>query len=212
VARPANSTTSNKAQGSSENISSLSAVIQRNPRIPKATMCAAPLCRGGQYQAALKDFDTAIQLNPNSSRPIRNARSIQRFLGNQKAALDDYNPFDPAINGNYDAAYIGAAQSLTAKRVAPRTLQRLPEGNPARHTDARAYHNRGLIYQSQGQHKFAIEDFSTAISLAPDAAETLQTAAAFPIWPRTTKTTPLPTSTWRSSSTARTPRRVQPGR
>ena len=38
-------------------------------------------------------------------------------------------------------------------------------------TDPRAYHNRGLIYQSQGQHAFAIEDFSTAISLSPDAPE-----------------------------------------
>ncbi len=36
-------------------------------------------------------------------------------------------------------------------------------------TDGRAYHRRGLIYQSQGQHNFAIEDFSTAISLSPES-------------------------------------------
>jgi len=35
----------------------------------------------------------------------------------------------------------------------------------------RAYHRRGLIYQSRGQHNFAIEDFSTAISLSPDSPE-----------------------------------------
>ena len=38
-------------------------------------------------------------------------------------------------------------------------------------SDPRAYHNRGLIYQAQGQYQLAIDDFSKAISFAPTAVE-----------------------------------------
>ena len=38
-------------------------------------------------------------------------------------------------------------------------------------SDARAYHNRGLIYQAQGQHNQAIQDFSKAISIMPAASD-----------------------------------------
>ena len=55
-----------KAQASSENISSLSAVIQRNPQDPEGyNVRGSAYGRGGQYQAALKDFNQAIQLYPN---------------------------------------------------------------------------------------------------------------------------------------------------
>lgn len=55
-----------QAQGSSENISSLSSVVDRNPRDPEAyNVRGSALGRGGKYQAALKDFDTAIQLKPD---------------------------------------------------------------------------------------------------------------------------------------------------
>ena len=33
--------------------------------------------------------------------------------------------------------------------------------------NSEAYYDRGLLYQSQGQHQFAIDDFSTAIGLTP---------------------------------------------
>ncbi|TIV93853.1 MAG: tetratricopeptide repeat protein, partial [Mesorhizobium sp.] len=96
-----------KAQGSSENISSLSAVIQRNPQDPEGyNVRGSAYGRGGQYQAALKDFNQAIQLNPNFYQAYSNRALIQRFLGNQEAALADYNR-SIQINANYDAAYIG---------------------------------------------------------------------------------------------------------
>ena len=70
-----------KAQGSSENISSLSAVIQRNPQDPEGyNVRGSAYGRGGQYQAALKDFNQAIQLNPNFYQAYSNRALIQRFL------------------------------------------------------------------------------------------------------------------------------------
>src|SRR5690606_19229134 len=71
-----------KAQGSSENISSLSSVIQNNPRDPESyNVRGSAYGRGGQYQAALKDFNTAVQLNPNFYQAYSNRALIYRFLG-----------------------------------------------------------------------------------------------------------------------------------
>ena len=38
---------------------------------------------------------------------------------------------------------------------------------------AQNYYNRGLLYQGQRQHQFAIDDFSTAIGLAPQEVDPL---------------------------------------
>ena len=38
-------------------------------------------------------------------------------------------------------------------------------------SNGQAYYQRGLLYQAQGQHKFAIDDFTTAIPLVPSQAE-----------------------------------------
>ena len=64
---PTGETTSiDAAQGSEGNISSLTAVIERNPRDPEAyNVRGSAYGRGGRYREALQDFDTAIQLSPN---------------------------------------------------------------------------------------------------------------------------------------------------
>ncbi|TIU52959.1 MAG: tetratricopeptide repeat protein, partial [Mesorhizobium sp.] len=72
---------------------------------------------------------------------------IQRFLGDQAAALADYNR-SIRINADYDAAYIGRGNLY---RKAGRTQEAFNDFQKAIQldtTDARAYHNRGLIYQS----------------------------------------------------------------
>src|SRR5689334_23155811 len=81
-------TTIDTAQGSQQNIASLTAVIDRNPRDPEAyNVRGSAYGRGGKYREALKDFDTAIQLKPNFYQAYANRALIQRFLGDQPAAL-----------------------------------------------------------------------------------------------------------------------------
>ena len=90
-------TTIDTAQGSEQNISSLTAVIDRNPQDPEAyNVRGSAYGRGGKYREALKDFDTAIQLKPNFYQAYANRALIHRFLGDQAAALADYNRVDPA--------------------------------------------------------------------------------------------------------------------
>src|SRR5690606_34688988 len=89
------------AQGSSENISSLTAVINRSPNDAEAyNVRGAAYGRGGRYQEALKDFDTAIRINPNFYQAYANRALIHRFMGNQQAALQDYDR-SLQLNANY---------------------------------------------------------------------------------------------------------------
>ena len=59
-------TTIDAAQGSDQNIASLTAVIARNPSDPEAyNVRGTALGRGGRYREALADFNKALELRPN---------------------------------------------------------------------------------------------------------------------------------------------------
>jgi regulator of sirC expression with transglutaminase-like and TPR domain len=193
------------AQASQENISSLSAVIQRNPNDPEAyNVRGTAYGRGGRYQEAIADFNRAIELNPRFYQAYANRALIHRFMGDQQAALADYNRA-LEINSRYDVAYIGRGNLY---RLAGRTNEAFQDFERAIQldtTDARAFHNRGLLYQGRGQHDYAIEDFAGR-SRSPRERPRPTMPAASPIWRATTRTTRCPTSTPPSSSTGRTRR------
>ena len=77
------------AQGSSENISSLTSVIDRNPSDPEAyNVRGTAYGRGGRYREAMADFNKALELRPTFYQAYANRALIERFLGDQTAALD----------------------------------------------------------------------------------------------------------------------------
>jgi hypothetical protein len=81
-----------KAQGSSENIGSLTSVIQSNPRDPEGyNVRGSAYGKAGRYKEALKDFDAALQLNPNFYQAYANRALIYRFMGEDARAVADYN-------------------------------------------------------------------------------------------------------------------------
>ena len=128
-----------KAQGSSENISSLSSVISSNPRDPEAyNVRGSAYGRSGQYQAALKDFNTAIQLKPDFYQAYSNRALIYRFLGNQQTALADYNRAIQ-INPSYDAAYIGRGNLYRKAGQTQLAFNDFQKAIQLDTTDARAY-------------------------------------------------------------------------
>ena len=132
-----------KAQGSSENISSLSAVIDRNPNDPEAyNVRGSAYGRGGRYREAMNDFNRAIELNPNFYQAYANRGLVERYMGNQQGALADYNRAIQ-LNASYDAAYIGRGNLY---RKAGRTQDAFNDFQKAIQldtTDPRAYHSRG---------------------------------------------------------------------
>ena len=197
------------AQGSSQNISSLTAVIQRNPNDPEAyNVRGSAYGKGGRYREALNDFDKAIELRPNFIRPIPTAPSFSVSWATRGRA-SDYNRAIQ-LNPNYDAAYIGRGNLY---RKAGRTQDAFNDFQKAIQldtTDPRAYHNRGPDLSEPGPARFAIEDFSTAISLAPDSAEPYN-GRGLSYLATGDETTPLPTSIRRSSLTAARRRLGEPG-
>ena len=59
-------------------------------------MCAArPMAAAASTAQALKDFDTAIQLNPNFYQAYSNRALIQRFLGDQASRARRLQPRHP---------------------------------------------------------------------------------------------------------------------
>src|SRR5690606_30053133 len=80
------------AQGSAENIASLSAVIQRSPSDPNAyNVRGAAFGRAGRYHEALKDFDQAIALDRQSYQAYANRALIHRYMGDNQRAIADYS-------------------------------------------------------------------------------------------------------------------------
>ena len=95
-ARPARLATIEAAQGSEQNIASLTAVIARSPQDPEAyNVRGSAYGRAGQYREALQDFDRAIALNPNFYQAYSNRALIYRFLGDQAQGAGRLQPRHP---------------------------------------------------------------------------------------------------------------------
>ncbi|MGO7425346.1 tetratricopeptide repeat protein, partial [Rhizobium ruizarguesonis] len=76
-----------KAQGSEENIASLTAVINANPRDPEGyNVRGSAYGRAGQFRPALNDFNTALQINPRFFQAYANRALVYRNMGQQDQA------------------------------------------------------------------------------------------------------------------------------
>ena len=161
----------NQFAASPANISSLSAVIQRNPSDPQAyNMRGSVFGQSGRNDEALADFNKAISLDPNYAQAYANRGLIYRKTGKLEQALADYNKA-LALDQNYPVAYLGRGVVYRLKKQPFDAFKDFNQAISIRPDNADAYYNRGLLYQSQRQHQFAIDDFTTAIGLSQNQAE-----------------------------------------
>ena len=189
------------AQGSEQNIASLTSVIDAQP------------ARSGSLQRARLGLWPGRQV-PRGAEGFRHRHQAEAELlpGLCQPRADLPLPWRPApapcrlqpaiqINRNYDAAYIGRGNLYRKAGRMQRSLQRFPEGDPARH------HRSARLPQSRPDlsDRRASMPSPSRISRPPSRSRRTPpshtTAAACPISRRTTRTTPSPTSTWPSSST-----------
>ncbi|MDQ1187053.1 tetratricopeptide (TPR) repeat protein [Agrobacterium larrymoorei] len=135
-----------RAQGSEQNIASLTSVINANPQDPEGyNVRGSAYGRAGDSKRAIADFNQALQLNPRFYQAYANRALVYRNMGQQQQALQDYNSA-LQINPNYDVALIGRGNLY---RQTGRTNEAFNDFTAAINTDTtdgRAYHNRGLIY------------------------------------------------------------------
>jgi tetratricopeptide (TPR) repeat protein len=127
------------------------------------------LANRGNYQAALTNYNQAIQLNPNYGLAYFSRGNVYYYLGDKQRAIADYNQaiqLDPkyatAYNNRGNAySYLGDKQKAIA------------DYNQAIQLDpkyANAYYNRGNAYSYLGDKQKAIADYNQAIQLDPKYA------------------------------------------
>ena len=122
-----------------------------------------------QYNAAIADFDTTIQLKPDYAAAYCYRGAAKADLGQNAAAIAD---FDTAIRLNPDESITYINRGVTKAKIGQNaaaiadfdTATRL---NP---DEATAYCYRGIAKHRLGQSTAAIADFDTAIRLNPDEA------------------------------------------
>lgn len=118
----------------------------------------------GQYRAAIKHYDAALQLNPDLTEAYHNRGALRNVFGQHKKAIADWNAAlkrDPELTEAYYNR--GAAKHLLGDYKGCITdcsaaLQRNPDAVPA-------YYNRAQARMELNQYAEGIEDFDKAISL-----------------------------------------------
>lgn len=115
-----------RAQGSQENIASLTSVINANPQDPEGyNVRGSAYGRAGDSRRAIEDFNKALQLNPRFYQAYANRALVYRNSGQQQQALQDYNAA-LQINASYDVALIGRGNLYRQSgRVNEASFQRL---------------------------------------------------------------------------------------
>ena len=123
----------------------------------------------GELDRALKDFNKALELNPDFAEAHNNRGKVYRNMGDLSKAFDDYNT---AIQLNPDFAEAHNNRGV-AYGIKGRVDEAIEDFNTAiglNSAFADAYCNRGNAYLLKGEIDKAIEDYSRSIKHAPKDA------------------------------------------
>ena len=124
----------------------------------------------GDFDKAIKDFTTTIELKPDFFGAYNN-RGVAYFeKGDFDTAIDNY---DKAIEikPDYAIAYNNRGNAYFEKRDFDKAIQDLTTAIEIKPDYAKAYNNRGIAYVKKGDFDTAIQDFTTAIEINPRLAE-----------------------------------------
>ena len=124
----------------------------------------------GEYDLALKDYDQAIQLNPNAASHYNNRGIIYRLKHDYDRAIADY---DEAIwlKGDYVAAFYNRALAYVDKRDYDRALSDFEVVLKFNPKSALALYARGWMLLKKGDTEAGNADIAAAKAINPDIAE-----------------------------------------
>ena len=120
----------------------------------------------GNYEAAIKDFDKAIALNPQFAPYYYNRGLAKGDLGYYEEAIKD---FDKAIelNPQYAEAYFKRGNAKIALGNYAEAIKDYNKAIALNTQDAIAYNNRGFANARLGKYEDAITDYKKAIEMDP---------------------------------------------
>jgi tetratricopeptide (TPR) repeat protein len=123
--------------------------------------------RRRQFDAALKDEDAALRLDPDSNEALTVRGTIYTIRQEPDAAINDLNVVLRREPNRVDAlAARGAAHGEKRDyEAALRDFDLVLRLDPR---SSIVYHERAMIYRLLGRHERAFTDFETAVRLAPN--------------------------------------------
>lgn len=124
----------------------------------------------GQLEDALRDFDTAIQINPYYLIYYSNRAQTYIRLKNYTNALKDLTTA-VTLNPEYLSGYVYRAMMYDWQGDHDKALADLTTTVTLKPDFVLGYYNRGLVELSTGHYDKAIADFSKALSLDPNSPE-----------------------------------------
>jgi tetratricopeptide (TPR) repeat protein len=133
------------------------------------------------YDAALKEFDEIIQLNPDNASAYAYRGRVYQRQGNYDQAIADC---DKAIslNPNEPMAYFTRGTSHYGKRNYEQAISDLTQLISLDPNNSNAYNNRGVAYLDNGDVDQAISDYEQALQIDPynsTAQDNLNSALAW---------------------------------
>jgi tetratricopeptide (TPR) repeat protein len=146
--------------------------------LPTAARAEALRCRGrahrdvGRYDAALSDFDRALELSPDDEWAIAGRGETYRLAGRYDEALGEFGralELDPEDSWALDSrgrTYFALHRYDEALADFDRALARDPE-------DAWTVGSRGQAYLALDRYDEALADFDRAVALAPESGWTV---------------------------------------
>ncbi|MBD2353620.1 tetratricopeptide repeat protein [Tolypothrix sp. FACHB-123] len=120
----------------------------------------------GNNQAALEQYNKAIELNPRYIAAYNNRGNVRDDLGDKQGAIEDYNK-SIEINPKYALAYYNRARIRSDLGEKQNALQDYNQSIELDPNYAFAYYGRGIIHNDLGDKKSAIQDYNKAIELNP---------------------------------------------
>ena len=122
------------------------------------------------FEAAIADYDEAIQLNPKFSEAYYNRGNAKNNLGQSEAAIVDYNTAIQ-LNPKFARAYYNRGNAKNNLGQHEAAIADYDEAIRIDPNYTEAYNNRGHAKDSLGQSEAAIADYNTAIQLNPNDAD-----------------------------------------
>jgi protein O-mannosyl-transferase len=123
----------------------------------------------GQADAALKDYDQCIALNPRYAKAYSGRGNVHSDQGRYDEALRDY---DHALKLNPRLAdgYNGRGSVFAYKGLFDAAIRDFNRAIALEPSFTQAYYNRANAYDSKGELDAAIDSYTRAIQLRPDHA------------------------------------------
>jgi protein O-mannosyl-transferase len=132
---------------------------------------AVALAKRGDKEAAMKDFNRALELYPAYPRAFYNRGKLFSEKGDLERALAD---FDAAIalNKTDHKYFLERGIARSKRQEFNEALTDFNAAQALKGDDAGVYNNRGIVHKKMGNLEAALEDYTKALWLNPHSAQT----------------------------------------